>query len=101
MKERLDTVERQVASERAAPPRIAFPMDEALKALAPVSQNLAGLRADMSRLAAHLEQAGPALQPAVETIRTELSEVRSGIDALATRADVAALDAASARWRRI
>ena len=93
MKERLDTVERQVASERAAPPRIAFPMDEALKALAPVSQNLAGLRADMSRLAAHLEQAGPALQPAVETIRTELSEVRSGIDALATRADVAALDA--------
>ncbi len=93
MKERLDTVERQVASERAAPPRIAFPMDEALKALAPVSQNLAGLRADMSRLAAHLEQAGPALQPAVETIRTELSEVRSGIDALATRADIAALDA--------
>jgi len=93
MKERLDTVERQVASERSAPPRIAFPMEEALKALAPVSQNLAGLRADMSRLAAHLERTGPTLQPAVEAIRSEIADVRAGIDALATRSEIAALDA--------
>src|SRR5215211_8358484 len=68
LKERLDAVERQVGSERAVPPRIEFPMEEALKALAPVSETLAGLRADMSRLAIRLERPDPALAPAVETI---------------------------------
>ncbi|QRM28759.1 SEL1-like repeat protein [Microvirga sp. VF16] len=94
LKERLDTVERQVASERAAPPRIEFPMEEALKALAPVSETLVGLRADMSRLATHLEQPAPGLAPAVETIRTEIEGLRSGIEGLATREEIAALDAA-------
>lgn len=94
LKERLDTVERQVTSEHAAPPRIEFPMEDALKALAPVSETLVGLRADMSRLATHLEQPNPGLAPAVETIRTEIDGLRSGIESLATREEIAALDAA-------
>jgi localization factor PodJL len=94
LKDRLDTVERQVASERAAPPRIEFPMEEALEALAPVSATLAGLRADMSRLAAYLEQPNPTWGPSVEGIRTEIDGLRSGIESLATREEIAALDAA-------
>jgi localization factor PodJL len=94
LKDRLDMVERQVASERAAPPRIEFPMEEALEALAPVSATLAGLRADMSRLAAYLEQPNPTWSPSVEGIRTEIDGLRSGIESLATREEIAALDAA-------
>jgi localization factor PodJL len=94
LQERLDLVERQVASERAAPPRIEFPVEEALKALAPVSETLIGLRADMSRLAAHLEQPDLTWTPAVEGIRTEIDGLRSGIESLATREEIAALDAA-------
>ena len=69
-------------------------MEEALKALAPVSETLAGLRADMSRLATRLEQPTPDLAPAVETIRAEIDDLRSGIGSLATREEIAALDAA-------
>ncbi|WP_262296034.1 hypothetical protein [Microvirga sesbaniae] len=94
LKERLETVERQVTAERAAPPRIEFPVEEALKALAPVSETLVGLRADMSRLAAHLEQPNPALTPAVDGIRAEIDGLRSGIETLATREEIGALDAA-------
>lgn len=94
LKDRLDTVERRVTSERAAPPRIEFPVEEALKALAPVSETLVGLRADMSRLAAHLEQPNPTWIPAVDDIRTEIDGLRSGIESLATREEIAALDAA-------
>jgi localization factor PodJL len=93
LKERIDTVERRVASERADPPRIEFPMEEALKALAPVSETLSGLRADMARLASRLEQPNPDLAPAVETIRTEIDTLRSGMEHLATRHEVAALGA--------
>ncbi|MFL4997353.1 MAG: hypothetical protein ACJ8DF_11630 [Microvirga sp.] len=94
LKDRLDTVERQVTSERAAPPRIEFPMEEALKALAPVSATLVGLRADMSRLATYLEQPNPIWGPSVEGIRTEIDGLRCGIESLATREEIAALDAA-------
>lgn len=98
LKERLDTVERQVASGqvtsgRTAPPRLEFPMEEALKALAPVSETLAGLRADMSRLATRLEQPNPALGPAVDTIRAEIDTLRTSMDHLATREEIAVLDA--------
>lgn|GEM_PF-5825001 len=93
MKERLDMVERQVASEQAAPPRVEFPVEEALKALAPISQTLSGLRADMSRLASRLEQPHPDVSPAVETIRTEIDTLRAGMDHLATREEIAALGA--------
>jgi len=94
LKDRLDTVERRVAEERAAPPRIEFPMEEALKALAPVSETLTGLRADMSRLATTLKQPNPAWTAAVDTVRTEIDGLRSGIESLATRDEIAALDAA-------
>jgi localization factor PodJL len=94
LKDRLDTVERQVASDRIAPPRIEFPMEEALKALAPVSETLVGLRADMSRLATHLEQPNPTWTAAVEDIRTGIDGLRSGIESLATRDEIAALDTA-------
>lgn len=93
LKERLDMVERRVASEPSAPPRIEFPMDEALKALAPVSETLSGLRADMARLASRLEQPNPDLAPAVEAIRTEIDTLRSGMEHLATRHEIAALGA--------
>jgi localization factor PodJL len=93
LKERLDTVERKVTSERAAPPRLEFPMDEAIKALAPVSETLVGLRSDMARLALQLEQPHPAWTPAVDGIRDEIDGLRSGLDGLATRHDIAALDA--------
>ena len=93
LKERLDTVERRVASEQAAPPRIEFPVEEALKALAPVSETLSGLRADMSRLAARLEQPNPGVTPALETIRAEIDTLRAGMAYLATHEEIAALDA--------
>ncbi|MGO4525027.1 hypothetical protein AB4097_09210 [Microvirga sp. 2MCAF35] len=94
LKNRIDSVERQVTSERAAPPRIEFPMEAALKALAPVSETLTGLRADMSRLASHLEQPQPIWDSAVEVIRTEIDGLRTGIESLATHDEIAALDAA-------
>ncbi|MBF9195748.1 SEL1-like repeat protein [Microvirga terrestris] len=87
LKERLDTVERRVA------PRVEFPMEEALKALAPVAESLTGLRADMSRLATRLEQPNTDLMPAVETIRSEIDTLRSGMEHLATRNEIAALGA--------
>lgn len=93
LKDRLDAVERSIAAEQA-PPRLEFPMEEAIKALAPVSDTLAGLRADMSRLATRLERPDPALAPAVETIRGEIDSLRSGMDQLATRTDILAIDAA-------
>jgi localization factor PodJL len=94
LKDRLDTVERQVASERAAPPRMEFPVEEALKALAPVSETLTGLRQDMSRLATRLEQPDPAWTPAVSGIRADIDGLRSSLEGLATREEIAALDAA-------
>ncbi|MGF9760488.1 hypothetical protein AAII07_35395 [Microvirga sp. 0TCS3.31] len=93
VKERLDTVERRVASEQTAPPRIEFPVAEALKALAPVSETLSGLRSDMARLATRLEQQSPDFTPAVETIRSEIDTLRSGMEHLATRNEIAALGA--------
>ncbi|MBA1156059.1 SEL1-like repeat protein [Microvirga mediterraneensis] len=94
LKNRLDSVERKVTAERASPARIEFPMEEALKALAPVSETLTGLRADMSRLTAHLEQPHSFWAPAVEGIRTEIDGLRAGIESLATRDEIAALGAA-------
>ena len=94
LKERLDTVERQVASERTPPPRVEFPVEEALKALAPVSATLTGLREDMARLATRLEQPNPAWTPAVSSIRADIDGLRSHMEGLATREEIAALDAA-------
>ena len=93
LKDHLDTVERRVIAEQAAPPRIEFPMEEALKALAPVSETLSGLRDDMSRLATRLEQPVPDFSPAVETIRSEIDTLRAGMEHLATRNEIAALGA--------
>ncbi len=94
LKDRLDTVEHRVLSERVAPPRIEFPVEEALKALAPVSATLAGMRADMSRLATSLEEPNSTWGPSIEGIRTEIDGLRCGIESLATREEIAALDAA-------
>jgi localization factor PodJL len=94
LKDRLDTVEHRVLSERVAPPRIEFPVEEALKALAPVSATLAGMRADMSRLATALEEPNSTWGPSIEGIRTEIDGLRCGIESLATREEIAALDAA-------
>jgi localization factor PodJL len=93
LKDRLDTVERRVVSDRAAPARIEFPIQDAIKALAPLSDTLVGLRTDMSRLAERLEQpANPAWTPAVESIRAEIEHLRSTMGGLATRAEIAELD---------
>ncbi|MBF9235066.1 tetratricopeptide repeat protein [Microvirga alba] len=89
LKGRLDTVERHVVSERPAPARIEFPVQDAIKALEPLSETLVGLRTDMSRLAERLEQ--PA-NPAVEAIRTEIERLRSSMAGLATRDEIATLD---------
>ncbi|WP_230531316.1 hypothetical protein [Microvirga roseola] len=86
VKDRLDTVE-----QRTAPARIEFPVQDALKALAPLSETLVGLRSDMSRLAERLEQPG-ASSPAVEGIRAEIEHLRSSMESLATREEITALD---------
>jgi localization factor PodJL len=94
LKDRLDSVERQVVSDRAAPPRIEFPVQDALKALAPLSETLVGLRTDMSRLAERLEQPNPAWTPQVNGIRAEIERLRSSMGGLATREEITALDRA-------
>ncbi len=95
LKERLDSVERQVASERAVPARLEFPVQEAIQALAPLSQTLTGLRTDMSRLAESLERpAAPVLPPAIDDIRADIDHLRAALTGLATRDEVAAVDQA-------
>jgi localization factor PodJL len=95
LKERLDSVERQVASERTAPARLEFPVQEAIQALAPLSQTLTGLRTDMSRLAESLEQpAAAVLPPALDGIRADIDHLRATLTGLATRDEVAAVDQA-------
>jgi len=92
LKDRLDTIERHVGSERPNPARIEFPVQDAIKALAPLSETLVGLRTDMSRLAERLEQpVTPAWTPAVEEIRTEIDRLRSAMGGLATREEIAVL----------
>ncbi len=93
LKDRLDTVERHVVSDRA-PPRIEFPVQDAIKALAPLSETLVGLRMDVSRLADRLEQPNLALTPAVDGIREDIERLRSDMGGLATRDEIAALDRA-------
>lgn len=93
LKERLDTVERRVATERAAPARIEFPVQDAIKALAPLSETLNGLRSDMSQLAERLDRpADPALPPALDAIRSDIDHLKTHLESLATRDEVAALD---------
>ncbi|RDI57725.1 SEL1-like repeat protein [Microvirga subterranea] len=95
LKERLDTVERQVISERAVPARIEFPVQDAMKALAPLSETLTGLRTDMSRLAERLERpADAAMPPALEAIRADIEQLRATLGDLATRDEITALDRA-------
>lgn len=95
LKERLDTVERQVVSERAVPARIEFPVQDAMKALAPLSETLTGLRTDMSRLTERLERpADPAMPPAVDAIRSDIEQLRATLGDLATRDEITALDRA-------
>jgi len=93
VKARLDTVERHVTSERSVPARIEFPVADAMRALAPLSETLTGLRSDMSRLAERLEQpVSLVLPPAIEEIRGDIERLRSDIGGLATHDDIAALD---------
>lgn len=95
LRERLDTVERQVASERAVPARIEFPVQDAMKALEPLSETLSGLRTDMSRLTERLERpADPSMTPALDAIRSDIEQLRANLGDLATRDDIAALDQA-------
>ncbi len=95
LKERLDTVERQVVSERAVPARIEFPVQDAMKALAPLSETLTGLRTDMSRLAERLERpVDPAMPPALDAIRADIEQLRATLGDLATRDEISALDRA-------
>jgi len=90
LKDRLDAVERHVVSERAAPVRIEFPVQEAMEALAPLSETLVGLRMDMSRLTERLDPSS-AWTPAVEGVRAEIEGLRSSMGSLATQEDIAAL----------
>ncbi|GEO16816.1 hypothetical protein MAE02_45120 [Microvirga aerophila] len=95
LKERLDTVERSVVTERATPARIEFPVQDAIKALAPLSETLVGLRGDMSRLADRLEQpANASLAPAVAAVRSDIERVKAQMETLATHDDIAAMDLA-------
>jgi localization factor PodJL len=95
LKERLDTVERSVATERATPARIEFPVQDAIKALSPLSETLVGLRGDMSRLAERLEQpANASLAPAVAAVRSDIERVKAQMETLATHEDIAAMDLA-------
>jgi localization factor PodJL len=91
LKERLDTVERHLASERARGPRMELPVEGAMAALAPLSETLAGLRADLSRLAERLDRPAP-WTPAVEAVRAGIEGLGSAMSGLATREDIAALD---------
>ncbi|MFC4174405.1 hypothetical protein ACFOYU_20535 [Microvirga sp. GCM10011540] len=95
LKNRLDEVERQVVSERAVPARIEFPVQDAIKALTPLSDTLSGLRTDMSRLTERLEQPiNAVLPPAIDGIRDEIERLRTSVEGLATRDEIAALDRA-------
>lgn len=91
LKDRLDSVEQQVVRERAAPARIEFPVQEAAKALAPLSETLVGLRTDVSRLGERLDKAQSGWAPAVSEIRADIEQIRSGMGNLATQDEVSAL----------
>lgn len=93
LKDRLDAVERHTTAERAMPARIEFPIQDAVKALNPLSETLVGLRTDMARLTERLEQPlNPGLAPAVEGIREDIERLQSSMDGLATRDEITTLD---------
>ncbi|WP_112663785.1 tetratricopeptide repeat protein [Microvirga flavescens] len=95
LKDRLDAVERQVVAERmpAPPTRIEFPINEAVAALAPLSDTLTGLRMDMGRLAERLEHPlDIAPSPTIEAIRTDLERLQGSVGSLASRDEIAKLD---------
>jgi localization factor PodJL len=95
LKERLDAVERSVATERATSARIEGPVQDAVKALSPLSETLVGLRSDMSRLAERLDQpANPSLAPAVAAVRSDIERIKAQMETLATHDDIAAMDLA-------
>lgn len=89
LKDRLDAVDRR---ERA-PARIAFPVEEAARVLSPLADTLLGLRTDVSRLAERLDQPSAApWVPAVDSIGSQIEELKAALAALATRDEIAALD---------
>ncbi|WP_210497050.1 SEL1-like repeat protein [Microvirga antarctica] len=92
LKDRLDAIEQRVNAD-AAPVRVTFPVEEAVRALSPLSDTMLGLRGEMERLADRLERpASPQPFPAVEGIRAEIEDLRAAVGALATRDEVRALD---------
>lgn len=95
LKDRLDTVERQIVTARApAPPtRIEFPIQDAVRALAPLSDTLTGLRSDMGRLTERLEKPlDISPSPAIETIRSDLERLQMSVGSLASRDEIATLE---------
>ncbi|KAB0265984.1 tetratricopeptide repeat protein [Microvirga brassicacearum] len=89
LKDRLDAVERR---ERA-PARIAFPVEEAAKVLSPLADTLLGLRTDVSRLAERLDQPSAApWVPAVDSIGSQIEDLKVALAALATRDELEALN---------
>lgn len=83
LKERLDTVEQQAASEH-----------DANASSADMSDALAGLRMDVSRLTERMDKPDAAWAPAVGNIRIEIERLRAGLDGLATREEISAIDSA-------
>ncbi len=79
LKERLDSVEQQAT------------IDEAQADATAVSDALAGLRSDVSRLTERMDKPDAAW---IGNIRIEIERLRAGLDGLATREEVGALDQA-------
>lgn len=92
LKDRLDGVEQEAKAQKAEPRNPEFPIQEAMKLLSPLSENVTGLRKDMSRLVERLEKPDPNLLPVLRAISSEIEHLRSSMDSLATREEIAALD---------
>ncbi|MET0531825.1 MAG: hypothetical protein ABW003_26420 [Microvirga sp.] len=83
LKERLDSVEQQAATEH-----------EAQASTTAMSDALAGLRTDVSRLAERMDKPDAAWMPALGNLRIEIERLRASLDGLATREEVGTLDQA-------
>ncbi|MGO4387449.1 hypothetical protein AB4Y85_07925 [Microvirga sp. 2YAF29] len=83
LKERLDSVEQQAATEH-----------EDQVGTSAVSDALAGLRSDVSRLTDRMDKPDAAWMPAIGNIRIEIERLRASLDGLATRDELGALDQA-------
>lgn len=83
LKERLDSVEHQAVTGH-----------EDKAGTTAMSNALADLRSDVSRLAERMDKPDAAWMPAIGNIRIEIERLRSSLDGLATREEVGSLDQA-------